>query len=143
MTRSGVRSDPAFVGVALLVLAFAAGVGSGVVADRLAARGSVAEAHTVQDMSGVLDQLVLSDQQRRQAQVILNRETPRSERAMVELAARLRSISDSVDSELRVILTPAQRIKLDSLRHPLTFILKHEDSSGASRVDTVYPRAKY
>lgn len=73
----------------------------------------------------------------------LHRETPRSERAMLELAARLHRISDSVDSELRVILTPAQRFKLDSLRHPLTFILKHEDSSGASTVDTVYLPAKH
>ncbi|HEY5087195.1 MAG TPA: hypothetical protein VII66_07575 [Gemmatimonadaceae bacterium] len=143
MTPHGLRSDPAFVGVVLFVLAFAAGVGSGVAGERLIAHRSVAATRTVEDMSGVLDQLVLTDEQRRQAQAILNRETPRSERAMLELAARLHRISDSVDSELRVILTPAQRFKLDSLRRPLTFILKHEASSGASTVDTVYLPAKH
>lgn len=143
MTPHGLRSDPAFIGIMLLVLAFAAGVGSGIAADRLVAHRSVAATPTGQDMSVVLGQLVLTDEQRSRAQAILNRETPRSERAMLELAAQLRSISDSVDSELRVILTRSQRIKLDSLRHPPTFILKHEDSSGAIKVDTVYPPAKH
>ena len=137
MTQHGRASDPALIGVVLFVLVFFAGVGLGVAGDRLIAHRSFHATRVVEDMSGVLDQLVLTAAQRRQAQAILNQETPRSERAMMDLAARLRSISDSVDSELRVILTPAQRLKLDSLRHPPTFILKHQDSSGASKVDTL------
>lgn len=142
MRLHGLRSDPAFVGVVLFILVFAAGIGSGVAGDRLLAHRSAAAARPVLDISGVLDQLKLTDEQRRQALAILNQETPRSELAMMQLAARLRSISDSVDSQLRVLLTPAQRIKLDSLRHPPVFILKHKDGSGASTVDTVYPTPK-
>ena len=137
-----VRSNPALIGIGVIVLAFAAGVGSGVSADRFLAHRSAPNRRVVQDMSGVLDQLALTASQRREAQAILEREAPHSERAMVELAARLRRISDSVDAELRLILTPAQRVKLDSLRHPPTFILKHEESSGMSTFDTLYQPAK-
>lgn len=140
---NGTRSDPTIIGIALLVLTFAAGIGTGVAVDRLLIHQSVHDTRVVQDMSDVLDQLQLSSGQRRQAQAILNRETPRSERVMLEMASQLRSISDSVDAELRVILTPAQRIRLDSLRHPPTFLLKRQDPSGASTVDTVYPPAKH
>jgi hypothetical protein len=140
---TGVRSDPTVIGIALLVLAFAAGIGTGVAAERLLIHRSAHDTRIVQDMSGVLDQLQLSAEQRREAQAILNREAPRSERAMLSLAAELRNISDSVDAELRVILTPAQRIRLDSLRHAPTFILKRQDEHGASTVDTVYPPHKH
>jgi hypothetical protein len=136
---SRVRSDSAWIGIALIALAFAAGAGSGVATERLVAHRSAGNTRVVQDMSEVLDQLGLTGEQRRQAQAILDREAPRSQRAMLQLAAQLRAVSDSVDAELRVVLTPAQRVKLDSLRHPPTFILKHQDSTGMSTVDTVYP----
>lgn len=140
MTRR-VRTDPTVLGIGLIALAFAAGVGSGVAGDRLATRRSAPDTRVVHDMSGVLDRLGLTGEQRRQAQAILDREAPRSQRAMIELATQLRSISDSVDAELRRMLTPAQRVQLDRLRRRPTFILKHQDDSGTSRVDTVYPSA--
>ena len=133
------RMTPLRTGLALLVLTFAAGVGIGAAAERLLVAASPHGARVFDDMSPVLDALRLSTRQRREAQAILNRNAPRSERAMVELAGRLRSISDSVDAELRTILTAAQQRSLDSLRHPITFILKHTDGNGASAIDTVVP----
>lgn len=139
-TRIG--SNSTLIGIALIALAFVAGATSGFAADRLLIRGATMKTRIVPDMSGVLDELALTGEQRRQAQVILDRGAPRAQNAMVELAARLRNISDSVDVELRSILTLEQRLKLDSLRRPAVFVLKRKDSTGASRVDTVYPLRK-
>ncbi len=135
-------SSSTLIGIALIALAFVAGVGSGIAGYRLFVREVTVKTRIVQDMSGILDELTLTNAQRKQAQAILDRGAPRSQSAMVELAARLRNISDSVDAELRSILTPEQRLKLDSLRRPPTFVLRRRDSSGASTVDTIFPRPK-
>ncbi len=136
------RSRSTLTGIALLALAFIAGAGSGVAVERLLLDRVTVTTRVVQDMSGVLDQLALTGDQRRQAEAILDRGAPRTQSAMIELAARLRRVSDSVDMELRSILTPEQRSKLDSLRRRPTFVLKRDDGRGVTRLDTVYPLQK-
>jgi Spy/CpxP family protein refolding chaperone len=137
--NTGYRSRSALIGIALFALAFVAGAAAGVAGDRFFHRGMTVRTRFVQDMSGVLDQLGLTHAQRTQARAILDRSGPRSREVMLEVGARLRGISDSVDAELRSILTPEQRSKLDSLRRPATFVLRRKDPSGATSVDTVYP----
>ena len=91
------------------------------------------------DMSGVLDRLRLSPDQRVRAEAILARSAPRAESLMVEMAERLRAISDSVDGELRGILDPAQRVRLDSLRRGRSVMIKRKTVSpdGRTSVDSV------
>ncbi|MEX2153073.1 MAG: hypothetical protein WD825_07015 [Gemmatimonadaceae bacterium] len=136
-------SRTAMVG-ALFAAVFVAGIALGVISDRLVARRPVIKARFIGDMSGVLDQLRLTAQQRAQAESIITRRAPSSEALMIELADRLRAVSDSVDSELRAILTPGQRLRLDSLRTGgSTMMLKRKVvGPGGTSVDTVFPRAR-
>jgi hypothetical protein len=127
---------------ALLAACFVAGVAVGVIGDRLAAKASPQVATRIKlsgDMSGVLDRLELTREQRAQAESILSHRAPRSESLMMEMADRLRAVSDSVDAELRQILTAPQRSRLDSLRaNGPQFMLKRKVvTPGGTTVDSV------
>jgi Spy/CpxP family protein refolding chaperone len=120
----------------LLLLAFLAGGAAGVVAARtLGPRPAI---KTSFDMAPVLDELDLTQEQRRQAEAILERNAPRSSAVMMELAERLRAVADSVDLELRAILTPEQRERLDAMRRDRRMMLKRKVvTPGGTRVDTI------
>jgi hypothetical protein len=123
--------------VSLLTLAFAAGMAAGVAGDRLI--GSRLRVKIVRDdMSRVFDRLDLTTDQRRVAESIVQRSAPRSRAILMEAAERLRAVSDSVDAELRAILTSEQRLRLDSLRRESRLLLKVKTAtSGATSVDTI------
>jgi hypothetical protein len=125
---------------ALIALAFAAGAGIGVAVDRGLAPAPTVQARVIRDMSVVLDSLGLSAEQRVQAQAIVEASAPRTEEAMREAADRLRSVAESVDTELRAILTPEQRIRLDELRRQPVFMIKRKAPGGGTTVDTVLRR---
>jgi hypothetical protein len=123
--------------ISLVVLAFTAGAAAGVAGGRLFTP-TVRVRASLGDMSGVLDRLELSREQRRQADSIVARSAPRSEAIMLELADRLRSVSDSVDAELRAVLTAEQRVRLDSLRQGSRVLLKRKVvGPGGVRTDTL------
>ena len=126
----------------LLALAFVAGAAAGVTVDRLFTSQPVLSARITRDMSGPLDKLELTPQQRAQADSIMERSAPHAERAMRDVAERLQNVSDSLDAELRAILTPPQRARLDSLRRQPIFMLKHKTSGSASTVDTLFPKPR-
>ena len=112
------RENPKKLSVAvatLVVLAFVTGASAGVAGDRLVAPRLTIRT-TLGDMSGTLDRLGLTTEQRRQADAIVARSAPRSREVLIELGERLRLVADSVDAELRSILTAEQRLRLDSLR---------------------------
>lgn len=73
------------------------------------------------------------------AESILEASAPRSEEAMREAAGRLQDVADSVDAQLRVILTPEQRTRLDRLRRQPVFMLKRKAPGRETTVDTVRP----
>lgn len=123
----------------LLALAFVAGAAAGITADRLFAPSPILGTRITRDMSGPLDRLDLTAQQRAQADSIMERSAPRAERAMRDVAERLQNVSDSLDTELRAILTPPQRARLDSMRHQPLFMLKRKTPGSATRVDTLFP----
>jgi hypothetical protein len=125
--------------VILLVFAFVGGLSVGVIGDRLARRVGQPSTRVTTDISSVLDELSLTKEQRTQANAIMDGSAPRTEAVMFEVAGRLQGISDSVDRELRLILTPPQRSKLDSLRRRPIFLLKRERANGKTSVDTLYP----
>ena len=124
--------------ISLIAIAFAAGAAAGVAADRtLTPRIKLRT--DLSGMSSVLDRLELSPEQRRQADEIVARSAPRSQAIMLDVAERLRSVADSVDAELRGILTPEQRTKLDSLRADSRVMLKRKIiTPGGTRVDTLF-----
>jgi Spy/CpxP family protein refolding chaperone len=129
--------------VALLATVFVAGIAVGVIGDRLATREPFPMSMSVvrTESHPIIDLLELTPDQRPQAEAILSRQAPRSEQLMLGLADSLRVLSDSVDAELRRILTPAQRARLDSLRLADTkLIMKRKVMTpGGATVDTVYP----
>lgn len=127
------------VTLALLALAVVGGISLGVIGDRLASRRVQHVSRITTDLGSVLDDLSLTKEQRINADSILQKSAPRTEEAMFEIAARLRSISDSVDIELRSILTPTQRSKLDSLRRRPIFLLKRQQTNGTTSIDTIHP----
>ena len=126
----------------LLVMAFVAGAAAAVTVDRVLTSQPVLSARITRDMSGPLDKLELTPQQRAQADSIMQRSAPRAERAMREVAERLQNVSDSLDAELRAILTPPQRARLDSLRRQPIFMLKRKTPENGTTVDTVFPKAR-
>jgi hypothetical protein len=132
------RSRTALLG-ALVGIAFIAGIAAGVIGDRMVGRRPVIRARFTADMGPVLDQLRLTSAQRARAESIIARRTPRSEELMIELAERLRAVSDSVDAELRAILNPEQRARLDSLRRRERVMLKRKVvTPGGTTVDTFF-----
>jgi hypothetical protein len=127
---------PTLVG-SLMALAFVAGAGAGVAGDRLLAP-PVTVRVTLDDMSGMLDRLALTPAQRSEAERIVSRTMPRSHAIMVDVSERLRAVSDSVDAELRAILSPEQLLRLDSLRREPRFLLKRRTvTPGGVTVDTL------
>ena len=126
----------------LLAMAFVAGAAAAVTVDRVLTSQPVLSARITRDMSGPLDKLELTPQQRAQADSIMQRSAPRAERAMREVAERLQNVSDSLDAELRAILTPPQRARLDSLRRQPMFMLKRKTHGSGTTVDTVFPKAR-
>jgi Spy/CpxP family protein refolding chaperone len=140
--------QPRLVGAALLLVVFIAGVAAGFALRGLAfdplrvTRGSIRMVSA--DMSSVLDELALTPRQRAQADSILQRRAPASKAMMLEVGNRFRAISDSVDAELRSILTPTQRARLDSLRAKQTMVLRRKTvgAGGTTVVDTIIPRRR-
>jgi Spy/CpxP family protein refolding chaperone len=123
--------------ISLLVLTFIAGASAGIAGDRLIAPRK--QIRVMIDMSGVFDRLELTAEQRRQADSIVGRSAPRSEAIMIETAERLRSVADSVDNELREILTPQQRALLDSLKTDQKIMLKRKlVTPGGTKIDTLF-----
>ena len=120
-----------------ILLAFAAGAAAGVVADRVLAPEPTVRTRVTRDMSRVLDGLRLTPDQRVRAESILGASAPRSEAALREAAARLQDVADSVDAQLRAILTPEQQTRLGRLRRQPVFMLKRKAPGEATTVDTV------
>jgi Spy/CpxP family protein refolding chaperone len=138
---TGSRASRSIV-VALVAAVFVAGVAVGVIGDRLLAPKPVIKTRIVNDMSRVYDQLRLTSEQRTAADSIMSRRAPRSEELMFELGERLRAVSDSIDLELRAVLTPEQRVRLDSLRRaqPPMMLKRKTVTPGGSKVDTFFAR---
>jgi hypothetical protein len=63
---------------------------------------------------------------------------PHSEAIMLEMAERLRAVADSIDAELRAILTPKQRTNLDAMRSDSRVLLKRRTlTPGGVHIDTL------
>jgi Spy/CpxP family protein refolding chaperone len=121
----------------ILALVFFAGALAGIVGDRLLSPRIRLRAAT-DDMSQVFDRIGLTGEQRTRAEAIAARSAPRSRAIMLDAVERLRVVADSVDAELRAILTPEQRLRLDSLaREPRIMLKRRVMTPGGTTVDTL------
>ncbi len=136
------RLNQRALGSVVLTLTFLAGAVAGTVALKVWSRSEMCATLKTSNMSAVLDELSLTRAQRLTADSILEHSAPRTEAIMLELARRMRSVADSVDTQLRSILTPQQQRRLDELQRKRVFLLKRRSKSGAEVVDTVYPAAR-
>jgi hypothetical protein len=128
-------------GLLLLLAVFAAGAAAGAGLDRAITSGSKLETRLSTGMPAVLGRLGLTPEQRREVDSLLDRSLPRAQAAMAEMVPRLGAIADSLDAELRRILTPAQRTRLDSLGGQGLLVLKRKRSGpGGLKVDTLLRR---
>jgi len=134
--------NPRLIGSALLLAVFISGLAVGLALDHVARQEPRLKTVVVADMSRVLDRLELTAGQRAQADSIIQRRAPTTERMMLDVADRLRGVSDSLDAELRAILTPQQRARLDSLRSERKIILRRKTvgADGDTVIDTVLSR---
>ena len=55
----------------------------------------------------------LSDEQARRVEAIVKRRRPRVDSLMATVQPRVRALFDSTNAEIRVLLTPEQRVKFD------------------------------
>jgi Spy/CpxP family protein refolding chaperone len=109
-------------GIALLVLAFLSGAVAGGaverVRDRHAPRGGRAELGFLKGPNGIppaFEKLDLTPAQRDEIARILERRRPVADSILRSSLPRLRAMMDSTRSEIRAVLTPVQRAKLDQL----------------------------
>lgn len=124
-------------GLLLLLAVFAAGLVTGVGLDRAVAPGPVLKTRLNFQMPEVLDRLGLTPEQRRAADSILERSAPRAESVLRSTVPRLSAIADSLEAELAQILTPPQRVLLDSLKKRM-FVLKRKTvGPTGEKVDTL------
>lgn len=114
------------LGIALLVVTFAAGMLAGAAFDALAARER--EPAPVQEpgwhchgphgkkTSMILDRLDLSPEQRARVDAVMARRRAQADAFWEREGPRMRGIVDSTRAEIRAILTPEQRAEYDRLR---------------------------
>ena len=125
-------------GLLLLIIVFGAGLAAGVGLDRAREPRALLKTRLTTQMPEILERLGLTPEQRRAADSILERGTPRAEAALRGLVPQLSAIADSLDAELREILTPPQRARLDSLGGKRLFLLKRKLNGPAGQtIDTL------
>jgi hypothetical protein len=121
-----------------LTVTFLAGVAAGTVATKVWSWPGMQATLRTGNMAAVLDKLNLSPAQRQSADSILEHSAPRTEGIMLELAGRLNGVADSVDAQLRAILTPQQQTRLEELRRKPVLLLKRRSKEGTEVVDTLH-----
>ena len=109
------------VSILVLVAVFVAGAACGVAGSRLMSRHRVVRTMKVQlgnSQLGAFETLGLSARQRAGIDRILHRVQPRSD-SLLQLALpqlqQIKALADSADAEIRALLDPAQRLRMDSL----------------------------
>lgn len=106
-------------GLALLAVAFVVGALCGAAAARMLSERQPGGFVTVPgpaEVTGVppvYNELGLSDAQRRRIEQILRSARPETDSLVQATLPRLRALADSIDREMRAVLTPEQRAELD------------------------------
>lgn len=107
-----------WLGIAMLVATFFVGMLAGAATVRVVSAREPGPARAASDSTShhhFLDQLGLTPDQRRAADAILDRRHKQVDAFWKQNGPTLRAIVDSTRSEIRAILTPAQRALADSI----------------------------
>lgn len=107
--RFGARAALAITSV------FLAGLFAGLAVARLSSPGSD-PAPAATGLTASLDALDLTSEQRQRIERILSGSQGRTDRALEEVLPRLQAVVDSVDGEIREVLTDEQRIRFEEIR---------------------------
>lgn len=108
------------IGAALLCLAFVAGALSGAAWTRTRRNGVNVQVRLTSELPRELRRLDLTATQADTLRRILGAGHMRTLAVLRELEPRMRGVMDTVDAQIRAVLTPTQRVRLDSTRRRMT-----------------------
>ena len=117
----------------VLAAVFAAGLASGTAIRGLLARGTEGPSTSWDAMVRAMD---LTAEQERRIDSIFDTYQPRTDTLLMSLVPRLRALADSMDTDLRPVLTESQRELLSDARSRQLFMLRLKTPQG-ERVDTL------
>ncbi|MEO8449926.1 MAG: hypothetical protein ABI647_09060 [Gemmatimonadota bacterium] len=141
MTNSGV-TRARLIGLLVVLTVFGAGFAAGAAWNRSRPRTVTMTVEARRAIPDDLMRLGLSEEQTRRIRTILDDRGDRAVTILNEVTPRLRAAMDTLNSEVRAVLTPAQRVALDaSGRHqsPFEIRIKRKGESGVETVDTLEP----
>jgi Spy/CpxP family protein refolding chaperone len=104
------------LGLVVVVLAFVAGVTTGMAIDRRPRQGMSLTVTATDAMPRELERLGLTDSQRTEIRAILVRGRDRVIRVVRDFEPIMRTAVDSTDREIGTVLTPEQRAALERYR---------------------------
>ena len=104
------------LGLVVVVLAFVAGVATGMAIDRRPRQGVSVTVTATNAMPRELEQLGLTESQRTTIRGILVRGRDRVIRVVRDFEPMMRTAVDSTDREIGAVLTPEQRLALERYR---------------------------
>ena len=93
---------------------FAAGAAAGIAWERTRVEPPMFRVHVNGGDARIeaLEELGLTDAQRRRIEQVFERAQPRTDAALRETLPRLRAVTDSINAEIQAVLTPEQRRRL-------------------------------
>jgi len=143
--RGRTPSRAQLVAAILLVVTFFSGALAGNAVERVRSVRVEIRVRTEVGIPAVFADLALTPEQRRQIEVILERGRPRTDSVMAEIFPRIRAVTDSVDAEIRTVLSGDQIRRLDERRAASPAFIRRlrkvgPDSVEEVRVDTVFRR---
>lgn len=97
---------------------FAAGAAAGVAWERTRGEKTGFRVHVEGGRARVeaLDELGLTEDQKRRIEQVFDRAQPRTDAALRETLPRLRAVTDSINTEIQAVLTPEQRRRLGRIQ---------------------------
>ena len=143
MTLARTERLSALIAVLAFLATFVAGLFAGAAGVRVLEtrsappRGRLVTVHA--GMPAPLAGLGLTARQQQAIRAVFERYQPRSDSLLRALLPGLRTVTESVDRDVRAVLTPAQRAQLDALRHtePMLLFKRVDPVDSSVRVDTV------
>jgi Spy/CpxP family protein refolding chaperone len=109
---------------------FAAGAAAGIAWERTRAETPMFRVHVNGGDARIdaLEELGLTDAQRRRIEQVFARAQPRTDAALRETLPRLRAVTDSINAEIQAVLTPEQRRRLGRVAPRRVFELPSDSS---------------
>ena len=118
----------------VVVVVFAGGVMTGVALDRFRGEDVETRVRLAGRVPAELERLGISSEQRDRISRILASSGPLTDSTMQDVMARLRSVTSSVDAQIRSVLTEQQRVEFDRHRDQRSMLIVRK---RGNRVDSL------